>query len=455
MSSQNLPDYPLLLDEIPIELLTEIIKYIGEEYTVYRNIVSLSQNMKYRIDHNHELRQFWCTNRLCYTYFYQETSDEEIDETIRCLENGEKTRRICLSTFKSKNGNIVNITKFTRIFDFLLSHQRSGRLETSFPCQPHDSDVHSLSLTKIPMNHHMILQVKKIIEKIKTIHELTIYKTIDQTDIHQFYAYILFDALKENTTITSLDFHYNYLKNEAIECLARSLIENTTIQCIDLSGNHMRDEGMIHIANMLKVNRSIYSINLENNKFTSHGIIELAKAIYVNPVLESIDLSGHRINTEAFNELLKSISVQNRMKSISMYNCELNEKKIQLLSEFLKQNTSVQTLDLDDNNIGDNGAKMIADALKVNHTLLILHIKDTQIGDKGAEYIADGIRMNSTLQQIHMPFNVFDEIGAMHLIRAIQSRRNILDFSIYYGVIKNAKLAEMIDHENKIRGLEE
>ncbi len=78
----------------------------------------------------------------------------------------------------------------------------------------------------------------------------------------------LFEALKTNYSITSLDLSYNDLREEEIIYLCETLKTNYTITSLDLSCNDLGEEEIRYLCEALKANYSITSLDLSYNHLT-------------------------------------------------------------------------------------------------------------------------------------------------------------------------------------------
>jgi hypothetical protein len=99
----------------------------------------------------------------------------------------------------------------------------------------------------------------------------------------------LFDALTENTTITSLDFDYCGLgmdteitQVDICKLLKDFLKKNTTVTNIDLQNNGIKRVGFMHLVEGLRCNTSLRGICLEGN---SIQISDIEAIIRANPTI--------------------------------------------------------------------------------------------------------------------------------------------------------------------------
>ncbi|KAL0242955.1 hypothetical protein GEMRC1_005518 [Eukaryota sp. GEM-RC1] len=166
--------------------------------------------------------------------------------------------------------------------------------------------------------------------------------------------------------------------------LIEALKTNTTVTSIDLSANSIRAEGACALADALKVNASITSVYLCQNSIGAKGARALADALKVNASITSINLGHNSIGPEGAKALADALKVNASITSVNLWcNC-IGDEGARALAEALKVNTSVTSILLRNNSIKDEGACALADALKVNSSVTSVDLRDNDdIGPLG------------------------------------------------------------------------
>lgn len=75
----------------------------------------------------------------------------------------------------------------------------------------------------------------------------------------------LFEALKVNKTVKSLDLSYNQINNRGASVIANALQENSSLKILNLSGNLISNYGLRKISEALLENISLETVDLRNN----------------------------------------------------------------------------------------------------------------------------------------------------------------------------------------------
>ncbi|KAF9979472.1 hypothetical protein BGZ75_009658, partial [Mortierella antarctica] len=179
--------------------------------------------------------------------------------------------------------------------------------------------------------------------------------------------------------------------------LAEALKTNSTLTTLDLQSNSIGDDGAKALAEALKTNSTVTELYLQENKIGDDGAKALAEALKTNKTLTTLDLS--------------------RMG----YTNNIGSDGAKALAEALKTNKTVATLDLRDNKIGDDGAEALAEALKTNNTVTTLHLESNKIGDEGAKALAEALKANSTVATLNLKSNKIGDEGAKALAEALKT----------------------------------
>jgi len=118
----------------------------------------------------------------------------------------------------------------------------------------------------------------------------------------------LYDALKVNTSLTSLNLSCNYLDDIFILFLSEILYKNKLVT-LDLSRNIITNSGCKTIAAALLSNTSLETLNLAYNEIEDRGAAYLSVALRTNKTLKMLDLSHNFIETDMFEDTRKDITI--------------------------------------------------------------------------------------------------------------------------------------------------
>ena len=116
-------------------------------------------------------------------------------------------------------------------------------------------------------------------------------------------AHLLAQALRVNTSLSSLYLPFNFIDCKGVNSLAQALRVNTSLSSLDLSNNFIGDEGANSLAQALRVNTSLSSLDLSYNFIGDEGANSLAQALRVNTSLCHLALRQNCIRAEGANSL--------------------------------------------------------------------------------------------------------------------------------------------------------
>lgn len=195
----------------------------------------------------------------------------------------------------------------------------------------------------------------------------------------------LAEALKVNTTLTSLYIYFNNLGAASAGLLAGALKVNTTLTTLDLFLNNIGDAGAAALAAMLKVNRTLTSVSLGCNNIADVGAAALAGALEVNHALSVLSVDSNEIRSAGATALAKALKSNRSLTALHIEGnpiCFDGAAGAAELVEALKVNAKLTTLDVSNTGFGAAELAGLRQTLKVNTTLTTLTIKNNNSGMK-------------------------------------------------------------------------
>jgi Ran GTPase-activating protein (RanGAP) involved in mRNA processing and transport len=183
----------------------------------------------------------------------------------------------------------------------------------------------------------------------------------------------LADALRDNTTVTSLSFSNCCNGRECIDVLADMLRTNSTVRIVDFSRNFMEDGGTVAVAEMLRANTT----------------------------LKSVDVSGH-INNRGVNAMGEMLKVNATLTNLTMLYCDIQNSSLMALVEGLRTNRTLLSLKVtvraDPHD--QSGVVALCDYLATNTTLKRLVFAADFRQQACVEALAKALRANATLEML-------------------------------------------------------
>ena len=219
---------------------------------------------------------------------------------------------------------------------------------------------------------------------------------------------IVFDALRENTVVTTVRMSGQKISNRGLAYLCECLDANKTITAVDFSHNEISPDGATVLAQTLQKNQTLTSLDLGNNMLGEDGgtLIEevlrdtnrTLKTISVKQNRMSDRLESHILAYAAYNVLSPQFrhTVINRIASqpnIQFHGDPsagyVDDTACAILCTALKieEGCSVSSIDFSNNWITSTGAAALADAVCIAHITSVT-LDGNQIGPAGADAFA-------------------------------------------------------------------
>ena len=286
-------------------------------------------------------------------------------------------------------------------------------------------------------------------------------------------ASFLGPALKNNTTVVSLNLGNCNFGDEGIIEIAASLKYNKTLERLALPNNGITSTGATSLFRALQFNTGLKEINLANNRIDDAGGRELRDVLQHNDTVAVVNLEQNELTDALMSEIdglvtvnqvplgLKNIlpaleSDSKNVTSISFAQYDglryFNDVAMRVLSNALYHNTAVISVDLSHNIIGDLAAPYVAKLLGHNR-----HIQEFKIGfngltDRGVSVICDSLLENDGLKTLDLSGNHIGDVAGDAVLAMLQKNHSItqvvLDQTRVSYILQNdIKLAGVINQE--------
>ena len=263
------------------------------------------------------------------------------------------------------------------------------------------------------------------------------------------------DALKVNTTLTTLHLHHNKIGSDGAAALAGALKVNKTLTGFAFELNFIGDAGGVALADALEFNTSLKRLRLQANGIEDAGMAAIAKSLRGNKTLTSL-FFHNKIEIEGAAALSDALKQNTTLAVLHLSNTGIDDVKAIAIADALKFNKTLTALHICNESIGDNGAMAFADALKFNKTLAVLDLTNNEFGDTTIVALADALKFNKTLAKLNLSQNNFGDAAAVMLADALKSNAMLAELDIKFTKIRTAgalALVEALDHNETLTTL--
>ena len=306
---------------------------------------------------------------------------------------------------------------------FLLS------IETFFHALAFNSTVSSLKLIEGRVTN-LLTQALRVNTSLSSL-------DLSHNSIRSEKANSLFQALIVNTSLSSLDLSYNSIGDKGTNTLAQALIVNTSLSSLDLSHNFIGGKGENSFAQAFTVNTSLSSLNLRFNFIRDGEANSLAQALKVNTSLSSLNLHSNAIGADGANSLAQALRVNTSLSSLNLGSNSIGVEGANSLAQALRVNTSLSSLDLSFNFIGDEGANSFAQALIVNTSLCSLVLHSNSVCAEGANSLAQVLEVNTSVSHLDLHSNSIGDDGANSIAQAVRVNRCLSSLDLHSNSISD------------------
>lgn len=197
------------------------------------------------------------------------------------------------------------------------------------------------TVTKVDLSEALkyIVSLEDQDEVVKLLAELLTENTTIQTldlshnvlGLNEATWRVFASALQNNHALIDLNLHSTALSPVAFAQIFESLKSNHTLKSLDLGYNFYKqasEDVLMSIAAMLQVNQTLQRLYLRYNKFSDDKIPVLAEALSKNQAITHLDLGGNWItDLNAFAPILKTNSTLKHLDlSFNKLRSELTQK---------------------------------------------------------------------------------------------------------------------------------
>ena len=169
--------------------------------------------------------------------------------------------------------------------------------------------------------------------------------TLDLSSNHRDVADI-WDGLVKNNTLTKLNLSNNYYVYA--NHIAYLLRYNTTLLILDLSnirlGSFVRLHEVEPIAEALKINTTLTTLLLNNNRINSSETIAIAKALERNSTLTTLNFSYNDVGYHGAKAIAEAVKINTTLTLLDLRCCNISQDGANAITEALETNTRIQII---------------------------------------------------------------------------------------------------------------
>ncbi|XP_046567151.1 uncharacterized protein LOC124275601 [Haliotis rubra] len=223
-------------------------------------------------------------------------------------------------------------------------------------------------------------------------------------------SYFIRHALEDDFAM-----RFRYLGVKDTKALSKEIKNDATISKIDFTDNGLGPSQTYWLAQMLHNNTTITDINLSENSIGSNGSRILRLVLKGQSRLHSLNLAGNAIGDKGVRLIVSGLERNVFLKELNLSHNDVGERGLKYLCPFIANNVSLDVLDLSWNHIRTQGAVMLAKAVKYNQQLRVLRVSMNGFHVEGARALGDALEENTTLWELDVSANRISRLGARAL----------------------------------------
>ena len=220
-------------------------------------------------------------------------------------------------------------------------------------------------------------------------------------------------ALMKNTTLQSLNISGNALTGDD-----------------DPSKSDLREVGGIAIGVLLRENKTLSSLNFASCGLGVCSIVGIAQALLDHPSVTSLNISSPHLPTfqersSAVQHLSEMLRKNNVIVELNMTRFHLHDDQLAMMLPALVFNDGLRSILLAGNKLSQDGGVEVSKLLARRHDISVVDLSSNSIESVGASAIAATIRANQGIGCLNLSFCNIGENGLISIIEALLSNRSI------------------------------
>ncbi|KAF9963988.1 hypothetical protein BGZ70_007073 [Mortierella alpina] len=267
---------------------------------------------------------------------------------------------------------------------------------------------------------------KALAETLRTYATLTTLN-LNNNSIGEGGAKALAEALKVNSTLTTLNLNNNPTGEDGAKALAEALKVNSTLTTLNLNKNSIGDEGAKVLAEALVPNSTLVTLYLRGNSIWLKGLLAFLELLKTKSALTSLDLMANKMGSEIAAAMAEAFNINSGLSTLglNLNSWPIGKDGAKALAQTLHGNSIVTTLTLRSCSIEEDGVKALAKALKTNSTLITLNLDNNSIGRDGAKALSEALNTNSDLSSLSLRDTSLMDYGAKTLAEALKTNSTL------------------------------
>ena len=243
--------------------------------------------------------------------------------------------------------------------------------------------------------------------------------SLQNNNINDNCAQILFHNLKFNKAINILNLSYNKISNTSIEYSDLFFKNNHSLNTLVLSNNYLGSNGCINLMNFLKCNQKsvLRTLDIGYNGISEEGMSSLFIYIKTNNKLLSLFFPGNCLGNTGLEQFVKSLFnqdnnnknvVNSKISYLDLSNNKLTKESCKYINSIISMSEFITSINIGYNSLYNEGVNNIFECLNkksIKSKLISLDLSQTNINEKCIEFITSKIDKTTPLRILNLSYN--------------------------------------------------
>ena len=257
--------------------------------------------------------------------------------------------------------------------------------------------------------------------------------SLQNNDIKDNCAKILFQSLKYNKALTILNLDHNQISSKSIVYSDLFFKYNNTLNTLVLSYNYLGHIGSNILLKFLKSNKKsvLRTLDISYNGISEEGVTSLAEYVKSYRKLLSLFFSGNCLEDKGLDLFVKLLlkednNIFNNLKLsyLDLSNNSLTENSCKYLSNILSLSSYITSINIGYNSFYSEGINNIFSFINIKNKLVSLDLSQTNINEKCIKFISEKIDKSIILRIVNLSFNNLNK-ACIYLKKILIKETNI------------------------------
>eukprot|EP00026_Physarum_polycephalum_P003832 Phypoly_transcript_03848.p1 GENE.Phypoly_transcript_03848~~Phypoly_transcript_03848.p1 ORF type:complete len:255 (+),score=26.08 Phypoly_transcript_03848:1532-2296(+) len=188
------------------------------------------------------------------------------------------------------------------------------------------------------------------------------------------------EALKYNSSLTSLDCRNNSFGKISYQSIPQALKEHTRFCYLNLDGNPT-EGGSSVLCEALLVNKSLTSLSLRDTEL-GKGDFQFGEVLQKNSTLMNLDIANNSLTHKHVEWFYEGLGENQNLIYLNLCGNPIADAGVEYLVKSINYHESLVSLNLDSTHISDHGLKLLSEALHSNEGIRTLSVQNNNITEQ-------------------------------------------------------------------------